>query len=125
MSKIKELNESLRLKFIEMAVANSNVTGIPGYSVYISVKQGLHGSRVKIYKDGQIGRDMPCVSMSIEQEPEVKKNHGLKIKPKTLSDFKLWVSLNRVDLDRLWKYGGDYKQILKELVSIKDYEKEN
>lgn len=68
---------------------------------------------------------MPCISMSIEQEPEVKKNHGLKIKPKELANFKLWVSLNRVDLDRLWKYGGDYKQILKELVSIKDYEKEN
>ena len=39
MSKVKALNESLRLRFIEMAVADSKVTGIPGYSVYISVKQ--------------------------------------------------------------------------------------
>ena len=123
MSKVRQVTEDLKDRlFVEMANVYNDESGIhSNYVIYISTKQGSHGARVKVYKEGFVGRTYPCIVLSIEQEPQVKEDFGLKIKSKELAEIKYWVSINRVVLLKLWNSNSEnvsIGRILKELIKV-------
>lgn len=117
MSKVRQVTEDLKDRlFVEMANVYNDESGIhSNYVIYISTKQGSHGARVKVYKEGFVGRTYPCIVLSIEQEPQVKEDFGLKIKSKELAE------INRVVLLKLWNSNSEnvsIGRILKELIKV-------
>lgn len=124
-SKVKSLNDTLKRKYFnEMAKLQNDVTGIkdPNYVIYISKRQGSHGARVKVYKKPKIKDKDPCVSISIEQEPKIKAEHGLILPKKVLIDVLYWVSINHVKLLKLWNSLGnlDYNDVVSDLDKINE-----
>ena len=122
-SKVKQINNILKLKYFnEMAKLQNNVTGIkdPNYVIYISKRQGSHGARVKVFKKPKVKDKDPCVSISIEKEPKIKAEHGLKLPTKVLVDVKYWVSINHVQLLKLWNSLGDldYNDVIPKLDKV-------
>lgn len=104
MSITKELTEKLRKPIVEMANLRNRYTNLTNKNlvIYVSTKQGSHGARVKVYEQPKVGRNYPCVSLSISKDPEVLENKGLNLSKLDLTEIKYWISINSVLLLKLW-----------------------
>lgn len=95
------IEELVDLPLFEMANISSKDTGLSNDNliIYISTKQGSHGPRVKVFKKG---KPNSTISFSISKEPEILTSNILKITSKEISEIKYWISINSIELLKLW-----------------------
>lgn len=101
MKTLKECLEDIFESLYEMANIGSKDTGLSNQNImiYISTKQGSHGPRVKVFLKGNPNKS---VSFSISKEPIILTDNILNLKQKEISEIKYWISINSVELLKLW-----------------------
>jgi len=102
--------------FYEMSNLTPDSTGLK-YTVWITINSGRerHWARVKIYKDNGV------ISISISDEPEIKKTRGNpKIKQNDLVNIKKWIIQNKDTLLKHWKGEIDSIGLGKKIKKLKE-----
>lgn len=101
---LEQLDKRNRKLFVEMANLRSKRTGLSNdsYVIYISTKEGSHGPRIKVFKQSEIVKKAPSVSISLEKEPKILDENRLTLPSSIEKEVKYWVSINHVVLLKLW-----------------------
>lgn len=89
---------------VEMANLTERDTNVPG-TIFVSTALGSHGPRVKWYP-GPPGRQLPCVIVSIGQEPAIRDDFVGTPTSRSVTPLVLrWVGQNHEALLRFWREG--------------------
>ena len=97
----------------EMSNIFPDKTGLK-YTVYVSVKQGSHDPRIKIFKGKKPQGDN--FSVTIEDEP--KTIGTVFVNSKELNKIYNWVKLNKKVLLKHWNFEIDSLEMLSQLKRI-------
>lgn len=94
---------------VEMANLRPKITGLSNQNlvIYTSTKQGSHGPRVKVFEKGKVGRTYPNLTFSIEREPKLLKDNGLKVSRKDLQEIQYFIWKNYAALMWFWNSDSD------------------
>lgn len=94
------INETFK-PIVEMTTLRTKRTGIPGFTLYISQREGQHGPRIKVYLANQVRASAPNCSYSISDNPEWKVGK-LKLNSTYDKMVKKWIILNKDLLLWFW-----------------------
>lgn len=100
------------MPLVEMANLDQESTGLSNQNliIYTSTRQGSHGPRVKVFKQGRVGRNQPNVVFSIDRDPQVLKNNGLQLSSKDIQEIKYFIWKNYSTLINFWN--SDFENVV-------------
>ncbi len=92
------------IDLFEMANLSREQTGVEGV-IFISTRMARHAARVKWYP-GRPKDKAPCLSMTIEPEPQAFNHHlATRVFEAASGPAKAWVALNQLELLDFWNNG--------------------